>query len=192
MPYVRGVPADTKNPFHRLVFWAVRRKVGRVIAPVRCYALSFWTLLGVSLLELCFERARRLSPELKKLAELRVASLVGCEFCIDIGSSIVRASGLSEDKVRELHRWRESARFSDDERLVLAYADRLSATPVPHDDAQMDALRAGFGEEQLVELTAAIAHENMRARLNHGLGYGSEGFSEGAACAVPATLAASA
>jgi hypothetical protein len=38
----------------------------------------------------------------------------------------------------------------------------------------------------LVELTAAIAHENLRARINHALGYGSAGFSEGGFCALPA------
>lgn len=186
MAYVRGVPAGTRNPFFRLVFWAVRRKVGRMIEPVRGYALSVWTLVGASLLELCFERATALSPALKKLAELRVASLVGCPFCIDIGSSIVAAAGVPEDKLLELHRWWESERFTDDEKLVLGYADRLSRTPVPTDDAQMKALRARFNDEQIVELTAAIAHENMRARLNHGLGYEAEGFSTGAVCAVPA------
>jgi hypothetical protein len=35
-----------------------------------------------------------------------------------------------------------------------------------------------------VELTAAIAWENFRARFNRGFGIDAEGFSEGAACSV--------
>lgn len=43
----------------------------------------------------------------------------------------------------------------------------------------------------LVELTAAITLENYRAQFNHAFGMGSQGFSEGAFCAVPETIAAS-
>jgi hypothetical protein len=37
----------------------------------------------------------------------------------------------------------------------------------------------------MVELTAAIAWENFRARFNHAMGLGAQGFSEGAYCALP-------
>jgi hypothetical protein len=43
-------------------------------------------------------------------------------------------------------------------------------------------MRAHFDEEQLVELTAAIAWENWRARFNWAFGLGKEGYSEGAYC----------
>ncbi len=46
-----------------------------------------------------------------------------------------------------------------------------------------------FTDAQFVELDAALAHESMRARMSHWLGYVSEGFNEGAACALPVTAA---
>ncbi len=49
------------------------------------------------------------------------------------------------------------------------------------------ALREHFDEAQLVELTSAIALENMRGRFNLALGVGVAGFSEGMVCAVPVT-----
>jgi len=48
-----------------------------------------------------------------------------------------------------------------------------------------NSLREHFNPKQMVELTAAIAWENYRARFNRGFGIEAEGFSEGAACAVP-------
>ena len=47
-----------------------------------------------------------------------------------------------------------------------------------------------FDEDALVELTAAIAWENYRARFNRLFDIGSDLFSQGASCAVPARLAA--
>ena len=46
-------------------------------------------------------------------------------------------------------------------------------------------LREYFDEAQMVELTAAIAWENHRARFNHALGMGYQGFSEGSYCLLP-------
>ena len=46
-------------------------------------------------------------------------------------------------------------------------------------------LRQRFDEAQLVELVAAIAWENYRARFNRVFGVRSLGFCEGAFCALP-------
>lgn len=87
-----------------------------------------------------------------------------------------------------LHAYASSPAFTETERLVLRYADCMTATPVHVDEQLFSALREKFSEAQLVELTAAIAWENHRARFNHALGMESEGFSEGAFCALPATV----
>jgi 4-carboxymuconolactone decarboxylase len=58
----------------------------------------------------------------------------------------------------------------------------MTATPVEIADEDLRELRAHLDEAQLVELSAAIAHENLRARMNHALGYGADGFSDGAFC----------
>ncbi len=61
----------------------------------------------------------------------------------------------------------------------------MTATPVHVEDKLFSDLRRIFSEAQLVELTAAIAWENYRARFNHAFGLESEGFSDGAACWLP-------
>jgi alkylhydroperoxidase family enzyme len=42
-----------------------------------------------------------------------------------------------------------------------------------------------FDEQQLVELTYVVAHENFRGRFNLAFRIGSAGFSEGMVCAPP-------
>jgi alkylhydroperoxidase family enzyme len=79
-----------------------------------------------------------------------------------------------------------SPEFTEVERLALRYAVAMTGTPVELPDDLFDALRAHFDARQLVELTAAIAWENYRARFDHAFGCEAEGYSEGAFCPLPA------
>ncbi len=68
---------------------------------------------------------------------------------------------------------------------MLEYAEAMTRTPVEVPDTLFSALLQHFNEAQLVELTASIAWENYRARFDHAFGIESQGFSEGAFCALP-------
>ena len=96
-----------------------------------------------------------------------------------------RANGVTEEQLRELPRYRESDAFSDVERLALDYAVAMTETPVHVSDELFETLRKHFDDAQMIELTAAIAWENFRARFNHAMGIEAQGFSEGAYCALP-------
>jgi alkylhydroperoxidase family enzyme len=108
---------------------------------------------------------------------------------MDIGSAVGRAAGVTEEQLRDLPRYRESAAFTAIERTVLDYAAAMTAAPVEVSEALFAELRRHFDAEQLVELTAAIAWENYRARFDHALGIEAQGFSEGAFCVLPERLA---
>ena len=82
--------------FVRLSYWVARRRLGKVPAPVGIMAHNRWVLAAVAGYELAQERARALDPRLKDLANLKVATEVGCRFCIDIGSAIARDNGLTQ------------------------------------------------------------------------------------------------
>lgn len=79
-------------------------------------------------------------------------------------------------KVADLAAWRESSAFSDLERVALEYAERMTHTGQKVDDALFRRLKEHFSEPQVVELTAAIALENFRSKLNPALGVESQGF----------------
>lgn len=186
MPRITGISPRTRNPLLRLLFRYARRRFGRDASPLFGYATNGAVLGSILALEIGMERAHRLDGGLKKLAELRVAALVGCPFCLDIGSALLRESGVPERKLRELNEHASSDAFTALEKAALAWADRMTATPVEIDDADVRPLLRMLDEAQLVELTAAIAHENLRARMNHALGYGADGFSSGGYCVLAA------
>jgi AhpD family alkylhydroperoxidase len=186
MVRVEGIPERTWSPLFRLSAWFTRRKLGRNVEPLRGYARSRPVFLAIAGLELGMERATRVDPTVRGLAELRVAALVGCEFCLDLGSAIVQKLGVPAAKLRDLNRHAVSTAFSPLEQAVLNYVDRMTATPATVRDEDVARVRAHLDEPQLVELTAAVAHENLRARMNHALGYEAEGFSTGQLCVLPA------
>ena len=92
---------------------------------------------------------------------------------------------MSEAQLRDLPRYQASAAFAPLEKLVLDYAVAMTNTPVEVPDALFARLRQHFADAQLVELTAAIAWENYRARFDHAFGIEAQGFSEGAYCPLP-------
>lgn len=185
MAHIQGVSPRTHNPILRLVFGWARRRFGRPVEPLHGYARRPPVLFGLAALELAMERSRTLPPELRKLAELRAAALVGCPFCLDFGSALVQSLGVAEEKLLELNDYATSPVFSALEKAALAYVDRMTATPCAVREEDVHALLGSLSEPQLVELTAAVALENLRARLNHSLGYEAQGFSDGGACALP-------
>ena len=97
---------------------------------------------------------------------------------------------MTEAQLRDLAVYRTSTAFSAVEKLVLDYATEMTKTPVEVPDALFDELSRQFDEAQLVELTAAIAWENYRARFDHAFAIGAQGFSEGAYCPLPERAAA--
>jgi alkylhydroperoxidase family enzyme len=96
-----------------------------------------------------------------------------------------RETGISSEQIANLHDYRSNPNFSDTERLVLEYADRMTSTPVEVSEALFARLSEKFSDTQLVELTASIAWENYRARFDHAFGIETENFSEGTYCALP-------
>jgi alkylhydroperoxidase family enzyme len=88
--------------------------------------------------------------------------------------------GASEEKVRQVAAWRESALFSAMERGALEYAERITITGDKVSDELFARLRSHFTEAQIVELTAAVALENFRSKFNVPLGVEAQGF-----CVLP-------
>jgi 4-carboxymuconolactone decarboxylase len=95
-----------------------------------------------------------------------------------------RIRGITERRLTDLSDFEESPAFSELEKRVLRFAEALSRTPANVSEELFNSLREHFDPRQMVELTAAIAWENSRARFNRGFDIAAEGFSEGAVCPV--------
>jgi AhpD family alkylhydroperoxidase len=177
----------------KLAYFFTRRQLARltgrepedIIEPLELYAHAPGLMFAYGELEAASAQQDRVDWRLKVLAGLKAATLTHCEFCIDLASQVARLSGLSDVQLLDLPHYRESDLFTNLEKLVLDYATGMSRTPVEVPDALFARLREHFDEAQLVELTSAIALENMRGRFNLALGVGAAGFSEGMVCAAP-------
>ncbi len=84
MARIQGAPSDQGGPFRRLfvglVYLITRRRLGRVIMPVQVTAHQGKIFWGYLQMEQSQMGSKLVDPKLKGLAELRVATLVGCPF----------------------------------------------------------------------------------------------------------------
>jgi alkylhydroperoxidase family enzyme len=99
---------------------------------------------------------------------------------------VSRQQGIPVEKLQALADPETSPALDEDEKLVLAYAAAMCATPVDVPEPLWQKLRARFSEVQLVELTQAIAWENFRARFNRAFLVESDNLAEASFCVIPA------
>lgn len=177
----------------RIAFFFTRRKLAQMagletagmLEPLRMYAHIPRLLSAYGKLEQAESKLDILSPRHRALAELKSATTVRCEYCIDLGSQIARQWGITDEELLGMADYQNAVCFSDVDKLILQYATALSRTPVEVSDQLFAALRGHFDTAQLVGLTHVIALGNLRARFNVALGIGSSGFSARRVCALP-------
>lgn len=84
-----------------------------------------------------------------------------------------RKAGLTDDKLSAVL-GDDFSIFNDIERLIIELADAMVTAPSNISDDLYSRLRNQFSEEQLLQLSAQIAFENYRARLNRVFDVGSD------------------
>jgi AhpD family alkylhydroperoxidase len=193
MARLKGVSDRDAGLGAKIAFFFTKRKLAQMtgletagmLEPLRMYAHIPRLLNAYGRLEQAESKLDVLSPRQRALAELKSATTVRCEYCIDMGSQIARRWGLTDEELLALGADQNASCFSEKDKLILRYATAMSRTPVEVSDELFDALRAHFDTAQLVGLTHVITLGNMRARFNVALGIGSSGFSAGRVCALP-------
>ncbi len=84
MARIPGAPRNQGGLFRRLfvglVYSLTQRRLGRVIMPIQVTAQHPKLLWGYGQMEQSQTSSKLVDPRLKGLAELRVATLVGCPF----------------------------------------------------------------------------------------------------------------
>lgn len=169
--------------------FGARKSFGRELESARVFAHHPHQAFGYMRYNRAAEHSPHVPKLLAELGVLRAASMVGCEFCIDISSEYTRRAGLADEQLLSLHDAHASGLFDADQLMVIDLATGMSSTPGQVDDDLMERVQARLGVKGTLELTQLIAWENARARQNVALGFGAEGFSEGKACALPYTAA---
>jgi alkylhydroperoxidase family enzyme len=194
MARIQGVPQDQAGPIVRLVYRFMRRGMkkmtgreaahGSGIEPVEIWAHQPKMMSGMGKFQGAVRKGNAVDDRLKYLVELKGAQMIGCEFCVDLGSQICRNSGFSDEELLAIPRYRQSDLFSEREKVALDYTVAVMRTPVEVTDEMFARIKEQFTDEQLVEITALLTVVNLD-RFNAAFGVGSAGFSEGMVCLAP-------
>ena len=157
---------------------------GRGIEPLEIWAHQPKMMFAMARFNQAVRKADSVDGRLKNLVELKGAQMIGCEYCVDLGSQICRNSGLSDDELLALPHYAQSPLFTAREKVALDYTVAVMRTPVEVTDELIAEMKEHFSDEQLVEITALLTLVNLD-RFNAAFGIGSAGFSEGMVCVPP-------
>ena len=184
MTRITPLPEEKVTPEIRAVYEHVATKYGKLVDPVTVIANHLEVFRAYTKFEGWFAEARQLDDKLKLLVTLKVASLIGCPFCMDLGSAEASSAGITQDQLRDLVAHADSPLFTATQRLGLDYAVAMTSSPVNVPQSMFAQLAEILDSVQIIELTATIAWENYRSRFYHALGIASHGFSDSACCLV--------
>jgi AhpD family alkylhydroperoxidase len=194
MARIQGVSKRQAGPMVRLVYRLGPRmtkkltgrepQTGSGLEPIEIWAYQPKMMLGMGKFNQAVRKGMAVDERLKNLVELKGAQMIGCEFCVDLGSQICRHSGLSDEELLALACYRQSELFTDRDKLALDYAVAVMRTPVEVTDELFARMQEHFSNEQLVEITALLTVVNLD-RFNAAFRIGSAGFSEGMVCVPP-------
>lgn len=194
MARIYGVPAADAGLKVKLVYRLGPRmmkkltgrapQIGRGIEPMEIWAHQPKMMFGMGKFNQSVRKAHGVDERLKNLVELKGAQMIGCEFCVDLGSQICRNAGFSDAELLALPRYRHSDLFTEREKLALDYTVAVMRTPVEVTDDLFAQMKEHFSDDQLVEITALLTVVNLD-RFNAAFGIGSAGFSDGMVCVPP-------
>jgi AhpD family alkylhydroperoxidase len=157
---------------------------GNGLEPMEIWAYQPKMMMGMGRFNQAVRKGHSVDERVKNLIELKGAQMIGCEYCVDLGSQICRNSGLSDEELLALPNYRSSNLFTDREKVALDYTVAVMRTPVEVTDELFARMREYFTENQMVEVTAHLTLVNLD-RFNAAFGIGSAGFSQGMVCVLP-------
>src|SRR5215469_16469818 len=194
MARIEGVSKSQAGPVVRLVYSFGPRmmkkltgrdpQTGSGIEPMEIWAHQPKMMMGMGRFNQAVRKGNTVDPRVKYLVELKGAQMIGCEYCVDLGSQVCRNSGFSDEELLALPRYRSSELFTEREKAALDYTVAVMRTPVEVTDELFTQVRSYFDDRQLVEITALLALVNLD-RFNAAFGIGSAGFSDGMVCVLP-------
>jgi len=158
--------------------------IGSGLEPMEIWAHKPKLMIAMGKFNGAIRKPGALEERIRNLCELKGAAMIGCEYCVDLGSQICRNSGFSDGELLAIPRYKSSELFNEREKVALDYTVAVMRTPVEVTDELFAKLQEHFTTEQIVELTALLTLVNLD-RFNAAFGIGSAGFSEGMVCVPP-------
>ena len=106
-----------------------------------------------------------LPPRLHELVRYRIALLNDCARCRAYRRPDGVAAGATDDLLASVESWRKDDRYDDLERSALDFTERFIYDHGSIDDELLEQLRAGLGDDGIVDLAACVAKYMAVGRL---------------------------
>lgn len=107
-----------------------------------------------------------LEPRFQHLIDLRASQINGCAYCVDMHCKEARADGLPQQWIDLISVWRESPIYDERERALLAWVEAVTLISESRaGDAEFDALKDHFSDDEIIGATMAISMINFWNRI---------------------------
>ena len=113
--------------------------------------------------------AGALDMDTKRLVSVMSSAAAGCRYCQAHTRHGALKQGIEAERLEAIWEYESSPLFNDAERAAIHFARLASLTPNGVEAADMDALRAHYTEEQVLEIVAVIALFGFLNRWNDTL-----------------------
>jgi AhpD family alkylhydroperoxidase len=171
---MNGVDTPSGYPYvwyMRALLALLRRKTGHLTEPVRLWGrvpLAFLGFLGT--LAALERRASPLHPTLRALLRTRVSQMDLCQFCIGLNGNKALERGVTQEKLLALADFATSPLYNEAERAALTFAEAITTTGHTVEAELMQRLKQHYSDDEIVELAALVAHQNLSTRFNRAMG----------------------
>jgi AhpD family alkylhydroperoxidase len=125
-------------------------------------AAMIWTLrpemagMVDRMITTAYERSKLPASE-REVARFRIAQLNDCDACVDFRAPSVREAGVTEEMYAHVQEWRTYPGYTDRQRLAIEYAERFATAHDQMDDDLFARMRAGFADDEILDLTLCAA-----------------------------------
>jgi uncharacterized peroxidase-related enzyme len=111
-----------------------------------------------------------LPTRLKELCVVRTSQMNCTSYCLASHTAISLRLGTTEEQIEALRgNWRDSALFSDAEKIALHMAEVMTSDSLHYTDEDMEQLKRFYSEGEIIELMAAVGLFNYFNRFNNML-----------------------
>ena len=164
MARVRLLTNDESPPKTRELFEKIENNGATVLNLYRAVGHSPSTISSFIKLGNVLLNQAELPARIRELAILRIANLAGSEYEWKQHVPIATEVGISSQQIDEIHQWKSTEAFSDEEQAILQYTDEVTIGVAVEDDT-FAVLQQYLSERSIVELTISIAYWGMIARV---------------------------
>ena len=159
LPYLEN-PSETAMP----IYEDTKQKAGRVLNPIKMIGHSPELLRDWWKMMMTLNTDLELHDHLRELILLRMFKITGFEYGFVEHVRISKRLNVPERQISEIEEFETSDAFSERERLMLRYTERVTRDESVDDDL-FDTLRAHFSDREMVEITFCIGNWNCVSKF---------------------------